>query len=228
MRSHRVVLIFARAPAEEAHAKPLGQPRLAARLHDALLRRIVRTARACDADVHVVTRQRGATFGARLEHAVADAFAAGWSEVVVVGADAPALTTRHLDDAFAALAGDGARAVIGPAHDGGYYLLGLNRFDVAPFRGVPFHSAAAGAATTAALAGARFTTTTLSPLGDVDDRDDLRALGRSPGLLGRLARALLAAAAPPPSATMPAPHRRAPGAVAARGPPLPASIPIAV
>lgn len=44
---------------------------------------------------------------------------------LIVGTDIPALTTRHVARAFAAL--DGADAVFGPAADGGYWLVGLAR-----------------------------------------------------------------------------------------------------
>lgn len=50
--------------------------------------------------------------------------------VVIIGADAPGLRTRHLRQAFHALSG--ADAVFGPAADGGYWLIGLSRRRAAP------------------------------------------------------------------------------------------------
>jgi glycosyltransferase A (GT-A) superfamily protein (DUF2064 family) len=58
-------------------------------------------------------------WGARLLRAAAP------YPVIFIGADAPDLTARHLVDAAAALRH--SKAVIGPAEDGGYWLLGLAR-----------------------------------------------------------------------------------------------------
>lgn len=73
--------------------------------------------------------------GLRMERAVKDAFAEGASSVVVIGADCPELTVKHLDAAFRAL--DGDEAVFGPAADGGYYLIGLRRWIPELFREIP-------------------------------------------------------------------------------------------
>jgi rSAM/selenodomain-associated transferase 1 len=70
-----------------------------------------------------VAPQRGVSLGDRMLAAVDDALAAGAGCVVVVGTDAPTLDERTLAVAFAAL-GD-ADVVLGPAEDGGYYLVGL-------------------------------------------------------------------------------------------------------
>ncbi len=61
--------------------------------------------------------------GERMAFAFAKAFAAGYDEVVIIGSDCDELTTGHLLDAFAQLKTH--EAVLGPAADGGYYLLGL-------------------------------------------------------------------------------------------------------
>jgi rSAM/selenodomain-associated transferase 2/rSAM/selenodomain-associated transferase 1 len=71
-------------------------------------------------------RQQGADLGERLAAATGQVFAAGHRPVVVIGIDAPTLTTGLLARAFGELA-RGHDVVFGPAHDGGYYLAGLNR-----------------------------------------------------------------------------------------------------
>jgi rSAM/selenodomain-associated transferase 2/rSAM/selenodomain-associated transferase 1 len=71
-------------------------------------------------------RQRGADLGERLANAASDVFEAGHRPVIVIGTDAPALTPGQLARAFRELA-HGRDVVFGPARDGGYYLVGLNR-----------------------------------------------------------------------------------------------------
>lgn len=68
-------------------------------------------------------RQRGADLGKRLEKAFAQRSRGGAARVVVIGSDSPALSRSLLLRGFAALSR--APAVLGPAHDGGFYLIGL-------------------------------------------------------------------------------------------------------
>jgi hypothetical protein len=70
-------------------------------------------------------QQRGEGLGERLANVLADLFAAGTDAVVVAGSDSPALPGEYLEQAFTELeTGD---AVLGPAADGGYYLIGTTR-----------------------------------------------------------------------------------------------------
>ncbi|MDH7500237.1 MAG: TIGR04283 family arsenosugar biosynthesis glycosyltransferase [candidate division NC10 bacterium] len=63
--------------------------------------------------------------GRRLGRAFQEAFAAGRPRVVIIGTDCPELSWRRIDRAFAELAHHDL--VLGPAKDGGYYLIGLRR-----------------------------------------------------------------------------------------------------
>jgi rSAM/selenodomain-associated transferase 1 len=63
--------------------------------------------------------------GRCLLHAAQSLFAAGYDAVCLVNADSPTLPTALLAQAAAVLAADGDRVVLGPAEDGGYYMLGL-------------------------------------------------------------------------------------------------------
>lgn len=69
-----------------------------------------------------VRTQRGRDLGARLRRALQEITAQGFERVVFVGTDSPMLTPHRLQQAFKALAR--TDAVIGPARDGGYYLVG--------------------------------------------------------------------------------------------------------
>lgn len=69
--------------------------------------------------------QRGGGLGKRLAAAVEDVFAADAGPLLVLGTDAPTLTGGHLTAAVQAL--ESSDVVLGPARDGGYYLIGMNR-----------------------------------------------------------------------------------------------------
>jgi uncharacterized protein len=70
---------------------------------------------------------RRAGLGNSLVDAVGDLLALGYGAVCLVNADSPTLPTQYLIDAARILAKPGDRAVLGPAEDGGYYLIGLKR-----------------------------------------------------------------------------------------------------
>lgn len=121
--------------------------------------------------------------GQRMERAVRDAFAAGASSVVVLGADCPELTAKHLDAAFRAL--DGNDAVFGPAVDGGYYLVGLRRFLPELFHNIPWSSESVLEETLVAAKRAGIECGLLDTLHDLDVPDDLPLWAQSsPGRAG--------------------------------------------
>lgn len=78
--------------------------------------------------------QEGPDLGARMEHAFRTAFDAGYQRVVLIGSDLYDLGTGDLSRAFDAL--QDAPVVIGPATDGGYYLMGLTGPMPQLFRGM--------------------------------------------------------------------------------------------
>src|SRR6516225_1498290 len=63
--------------------------------------------------------------GCSLLHAAASLFAQGYGSVCLLNADSPTLPASALCQAAEALAAPGDRVVLGPAEDGGYYLLGM-------------------------------------------------------------------------------------------------------
>ncbi|HIE08323.1 MAG TPA: glycosyltransferase [Armatimonadetes bacterium] len=72
-----------------------------------------------------VIPQRGETFGRRLRNSIADALDMGYRPVVLLGSDNPSLPPEAVAEAFEALRR--CDVVIGPATDGGYYLIGMHR-----------------------------------------------------------------------------------------------------
>lgn len=67
--------------------------------------------------------QQGKDLGKRMYYAFLDAFSEGYKKVVIVGSDLYDLQPKHIENAFRKL--DSYEVVIGPAEDGGYYLLGM-------------------------------------------------------------------------------------------------------
>jgi uncharacterized protein len=70
-------------------------------------------------------RQRGETFGERLFRATADVLSLGYASVCLIDSDSPTLPSEALISAVALLERPGERVVLGPAEDGGYYLIGV-------------------------------------------------------------------------------------------------------
>ena len=77
-----------------------------------------------DNEVFEKKLQSGDHLGERMENAFRSAFAEGYEKVVIVGTDLYDIQPADIDKAFQKL--DEFSAVIGPAKDGGYYLLGMN------------------------------------------------------------------------------------------------------
>ena len=115
-------------------------------------------------------------FGACLLHAVATALDAGYGSVCLLNADTPTLPVGYLVAAATVLADGTERAVLGPATDGGYYLLGVRRAHRALFRDVAWSSERVFHQTMARAGELALPVVTLPTWYDVDDVDGLRRL----------------------------------------------------
>lgn len=76
--------------------------------------------------------QRGNDLGQRMHLSFQEGFADGYRKVIIIGTDLYDLDQADLEEAFKYL--DNADYVLGPARDGGYYLLGMKRPDELIFR----------------------------------------------------------------------------------------------
>ena len=117
--------------------------------------------------------QRGGDLGARMLGAIASRFAAGAAKVLVIGTDCPDLDPELLEAAFAQL--DRSDAVLGPAADGGYYLVGMKRPIPEVFQGIPWSTPATLSATLARAAAAGISVALLEERRDIDTAADWRA-----------------------------------------------------
>jgi rSAM/selenodomain-associated transferase 1 len=75
--------------------------------------------------------QQGDDLGARMNNAFQHAFNEKYAKVIIVGSDLPDLKKHHIDEAFEQL--DNHDLVIGPAQDGGYYLLAMKKMNKSVF-----------------------------------------------------------------------------------------------
>jgi len=87
---------------------------------------------------HGLVRQRGRALGARLEAAFKDAFAEGAHRVIAIGTDSPSMPAETIRAGFRLL--KECDCVLGPALDGGYYLIGLSQQCPHVFRGIEWCS----------------------------------------------------------------------------------------
>ncbi len=113
----------------------------------------------------------GADLGQRMRHAFGEAFARGAQRAVVIGTDCPGLSTAHLRQAYERLLTHDV--VLGPATDGGYYLLGLRAPQPALFAGISWSTATVLADTRAAAQRQQLRVALLPELSDVDTAADL-------------------------------------------------------
>jgi rSAM/selenodomain-associated transferase 1 len=124
--------------------------------------------------------QQGDTLGDRMRNAFRHLFAAGYSTVVMIGSDLPSLPTSHVAQAFQYLRERPDAVVIGPATDGGYYLIGLRRLCPALFTPVALSAADVLTTTTTVAETCGLIVSFVSPWHDVDTVDDLRRVLRDP------------------------------------------------
>ena len=119
--------------------------------------------------------QHGHDLGERMKNAFVRSFSEGYRRVVLIGSDIPDLTNKILLEAFELESHD---AVVGPAFDGGYYLIGFKNDTFLPeiFDGMPWGTDAVYAATTEIFKKNNYRVRILTKWRDVDRIQDLKAL----------------------------------------------------
>lgn len=119
--------------------------------------------------------QPGGTLGSRLIAAFRHHFQAGAGRVVLMGSDCPGIDVPLLSKAFGSL--DEHDLVLGPAQDGGYYLIGLRRPEPRLFRRVSWSTDSVLAQTLARAGRLGLCSAILPTLRDIDTSEDAAALG---------------------------------------------------
>lgn len=194
----QALVLFARPPRVEQQVKPLGAR--GEEIHRAVLTTVLTAVRGLAPDVdlvlagdqerdllpiarQIVGEERriagvpvfGDGFGARYRSALEGTIALGYGPVVILAGDVADLRVRHLVRALALLA-DGDPLVLGPATDGGLYLLGLSKAPGALLERIPWRGPRVAYTLRDRATELGIPVTMLEPLGDVDDAAAVRAL----------------------------------------------------
>jgi rSAM/selenodomain-associated transferase 1 len=120
--------------------------------------------------------QTGDDLGDRMENAFERVFSEGVEDALLIGSDIPGLTAEVMDEAFTALLKN--EAVIGPARDGGYYLIGFKKgaFEPVIFHDMVWSTKTVFCETMDKLHDASLKVHVLPELTDVDTVEDLKTL----------------------------------------------------
>jgi hypothetical protein len=137
------------------------------------------TIRAWLGNEHAYMPQQGNDLGERMESAFKQVFQEGYDRAVLIGSDIPELSTLIIDEAFTSL--NVHDAVLGPAADGGYYLIGFTAKTFLPdlFHHIAWSTGTVFEKTLARLKESGRRVHLLPKLHDVDTKDDLRIFFKS-------------------------------------------------
>lgn len=128
--------------------------------------------------------QEGTHLGDRMARAFDSVFSAGFRHAVLIGTDLADLRTTDIEQAFRVL--EGRPAVLGPARDGGFYLVGLGRPCPFAFRFREWSTDRIHDRTRRALLDAGFAVGRTAVRQDIDRAEDLAFLRQDPSFRGRL------------------------------------------
>jgi rSAM/selenodomain-associated transferase 2/rSAM/selenodomain-associated transferase 1 len=121
---------------------------------------------------HISYRSQGrGDLGSRMAQAFSQAFNQGKKRVVIAGSDCPGINEATVRSAFDLL--DQFDLVLGPATDGGYYLIGLRQEESKLFEDVPWGTAEVGARTLEIANQLGLRWVKVEPLNDVDRAEDI-------------------------------------------------------
>jgi rSAM/selenodomain-associated transferase 1 len=140
---------------------------------------------AAERGVRLATQGTG-DLGARLTRAFQALHAGGARRAVAIGSDSPTLDPARIAAALARL--DDADAVLGPARDGGYYLIGIRPGREALFQQIPWSTPRVAAETRRRAAEAGWTMAELPEWYDVDDAEGLLRAAADAAACPELAR----------------------------------------
>jgi rSAM/selenodomain-associated transferase 1 len=195
MNDNPLLLVFVRNPVlgkvKTRLARTIG-PQKALQVYHLLLQYTLQTVqglhcrkRVCYADFVPATdqwqeagfqpaMQRGDNLGDRMLDAFRQAFSEGYGPVVIIGSDCAEITAPVIEEAFHLLRTQ--PVVIGPAVDGGYYLLGMNRLVEGVFREKTWSSPSLLTETIHELNRSGIAFGLLPVLSDIDEASDLDRL----------------------------------------------------
>lgn len=122
-------------------------------------------------DIYQTAYQIESDLGGRMHNAFEQLFSKGYERLVIIGSDCYELTQDIIEQAFELL--NINDAVIGPAKDGGYYLLGLRKMIPQLFTDVAWSTDKVFSTTVKTLKNLEFSYSTTEVLSDIDTIEDL-------------------------------------------------------
>ncbi|MDQ7916287.1 TIGR04282 family arsenosugar biosynthesis glycosyltransferase [Mesonia sp. MT50] len=114
--------------------------------------------------------QQGENLGARMAYAFAEGFQKGYNKILILGSDLIDLNAARVEDAFTKL--DETDFVLGPAEDGGYYLLGMKSFRKEIFENKNWSTPSVFNDTLSSMGDK--SVTLLETLNDIDEYEDMQ------------------------------------------------------
>ena len=125
-----------------------------------------------DEDIYTKKIQQGNNLGERMQNAFKESFDQGFNEVVIIGSDCVEITDEHLLNAYTHF--KNYDVVIGPAVDGGYYLIGLKEIHINIFSNILWSTETVLAQTLRLCAIEKLSVYLLPELSDIDEEKDIK------------------------------------------------------
>ncbi|MDA7559185.1 TIGR04282 family arsenosugar biosynthesis glycosyltransferase [Flavobacteriaceae bacterium] len=116
--------------------------------------------------------QTGSDLGERMSNAFKKGFDEGYSQIILIGSDLPDISKNVIKKGFDALIDN--TVVFGPAKDGGYYLVGMNKFQTCIFESKPWSTSKLLEVTLNELQENHIKTALIDVLNDIDTFEDLK------------------------------------------------------
>ena len=117
--------------------------------------------------------QEGESLGQRISRAFGKCFSLGFENIVIIGTDCVMITEDDVKNAFSLLSGKKFEAVLGPATDGGYYLLGLRRETNAVFKDISWSTSRVFEETEKRMRENGLSCAVMKKLSDIDEEKDI-------------------------------------------------------
>lgn len=199
MKNSKAVIVFTRVPiayATKTRLMPYFNGQQCAKLHECMLKDILKQCEDSGADVRIYYtpkghkekltallgtkyayfEQRGDSLGEKMENAFADTFSEGYKACLLFGTDVPDLKAKDMKAAFGML--KVKDIVFGPSLDGGYYLIGMKRPEPLAFLGKDYGHGSVLENTLASLRKCHITYGMIRAQQDIDEKKDVEKYRR--------------------------------------------------
>lgn len=125
-----------------------------------------------DNDIYTKKIQQGNNLGEKMQNAFKESFDQGFNEVVLIGSDCVEISENNLLNAYTHF--KDYNIIIGPAADGGYYLIGLKKLHIILFNNIIWSTQTVLAQTLQLCASEKLSVYLLPELSDIDEEKDIK------------------------------------------------------